>query len=133
MPLRALSSSVWVSGQIALPVVAEAAAAGVRRIVSNRPDGEESGQPTAADMAAAAQAAGLEFVHAPVVGMPSAEAIAAVAAAIEDGEPVLLFCRSGMRSAATWALAMRSLGRGEPDTLRAAAAEAGYDLSRVPL
>jgi uncharacterized protein (TIGR01244 family) len=44
-----------------------------------------------------------------------------------------MYCRSGTRSAITWALAIRSLGRGEPEDLRAAAAAAGYDLSRLPL
>ena len=84
-------------------------------------------------MSAAAVAAGLEFVHAPVSGMPGADAVKATADALEDGVPVLMFCRSGTRSTFAWALAMRSLGRADGDTLRAAAAAAGYDISRLPL
>src|SRR3546814_14684481 len=38
-----------------------------RSIVCNRPDGEEAGQPTAAAIAAAAEAHGLRFVHIPVM------------------------------------------------------------------
>ncbi|MFY7850619.1 MAG: beta-lactamase hydrolase domain-containing protein, partial [Brevundimonas sp.] len=48
------------------------------------------------------------------------------------GDPVLMFCRSGTRSAVTWALAMRQAGA-DADGLRAAGARAGYDLSRMPL
>ena len=44
----------------------------------------------------------------------------------------MFFCRSGMRSAAAWAMAERRAGA-EPDALREAAAAAGYDLSRLPL
>jgi uncharacterized protein (TIGR01244 family) len=110
-----------------------AARDGIRRVVSNRPDGEDPGQPTAAEVEAAARTAGLAFVHAPVVGLPDEAAVITVATALEDGAPTLLFCRSGMRSAAVWAMAMRRLDRGEPDALREAAAAAGYDLSRLPL
>ena len=52
--------------------------------------------------------------------------------ATADGVPTAMFCRSGMRSAATWAMAQR-LDGADPYDLRAAAASAGYDLSRLPL
>jgi uncharacterized protein (TIGR01244 family) len=106
---------------------------GVRRIVSHRPDGEEPGQPTAALMGEAAQAAGLQFVHVPVAGMPGPDAIHATATALEDGVPTLMFCRSGTRSVFAWALAMRALDRADADGLRGSAAAAGYDISRLPL
>lgn len=130
---RALSESVWAAPQIALEDVSDLARQGVRRIVSHRPDGEDPAQPTAAQMAEAAAAAGVEFSHAPVLGMPSPEAVVATAEALADGAPVLMFCRSGTRSTMAWALAMRSSGRAEPQELRDAAAAAGYDLSRLPL
>lgn len=129
---RSLSDTVRVAPQIALTDVAEAAALGVTTIVSNRPDGEDPGQPTAAEVADAARAAGLAFVHAPVVGFPDEAAIQAVGDILATGEPVLMFCRSGTRSTVAWALAMRRAGA-EPDALRDAAARAGYDLSRLPL
>lgn len=130
---RSLSGSVHAAPQFALEDVAEIAAMGVRRVINNRPDGEEPGQPTSAEMEKAIRAAGMDYVHAPVTGMPGDAAIQAVATALEADEPVLMFCRSGTRSTMAWALAMRALGRGEPDELRAAAAGAGYDLSRLPL
>ena len=51
---------------------------------------------------------------------------------LRPDDKAVFFCRSGMRSAAAWAMADRLAG-GEPDVLRDAAATAGYDLSRVPL
>lgn len=129
---RVLSDTVRVAPQIALSDLAEARALGVTTLISNRPDGEDPGQPTAAQVAQAAQAVGVAFLHAPVVGFPDEAAIAAVGDVLAKGEPVLMFCRSGTRSAVTWALAMRRAGA-DADALRQAGARAGYDLSRLPL
>lgn len=131
--LRPLSPTVWVAPQIAVGDLAGIAALGVRLVVSNRPDGEEPGQPSSAEMEAAVRAAGLDYVHAPIAGMPGPEAVRAVAEVLATDEPVLMFCRSGTRSTFAWALAMRDLGRAEPDEIRQAAAQAGYDLSRLQL
>jgi uncharacterized protein (TIGR01244 family) len=130
---RPLSPSVWAAPQIAVEDLAAIAAMGVRTIVNNRPDGEDEGQPSSAMIERAARAAGLDFVDAPIAGMPGPEAVRAVATVLERDEPVLLYCRSGTRSTMAWALATRELGRAEPDVIRAAAAAAGYDLSRLPL
>lgn len=130
---RPLGSHIWAAPQIAVEDLAGIVAMGVRLIVNNRPDGEDPGQPSSADMDKAARAAGLDYVHAPVAGMPGPEAIRAVAAVLEADVPVLMYCRSGTRSTVTWALAMRALDRAGADELREAAANAGYDLSRLPL
>ena len=130
--MRALSETVWASPQLSPEALNALAQAGVGRIVNNRPDHEEPGQPTAVEMEAAARAAGLDYVWIPVSGMPSPAHAAAVGNALADGKPTVLFCRSGMRSSAAWAMA--ECGRGaDADTVRAAAAAAGYDLSRLPL
>ena len=52
--IRQLDDKVMVSGQIAPHEVAGLAEQGVTVIVNNRPDGEEPGQPLAADIEAAA-------------------------------------------------------------------------------
>jgi len=132
MSPRALSATVWASPQLAPETLAELSAAGVQRIISNRPDGEDPGQPTAAEMEAAARAAGLSFSWIPVSGMPGPAQAAAVGDVLADGLPTVMFCRSGTRSAAAWAMSERVRGV-DPDELRAAAAGAGYDLSRLPL
>ncbi|WP_292036082.1 MULTISPECIES: TIGR01244 family sulfur transferase [unclassified Brevundimonas] len=129
----ALNDRIWISGQIAAEDLADAAARlGVRKVVNNRPDHEDLGQPTSAEIGAAAESAGLAFLDAPVRGLPDPATVDRVGQFLEDGEPTLLFCRSGMRSAVTWAMAERA--RGVPaDDLREQALAAGYDLSRVPL
>jgi uncharacterized protein (TIGR01244 family) len=57
-----------VAGQLELADVARAAAEGFKVLVSNRPDGEDPGQPTTAEMKAAAEAAGMVFWSLPYVG-----------------------------------------------------------------
>lgn len=132
MTLRPLSPTVWASPQFSPDIMPALAASGVSRIISNRPDGEEPGQPSAAVMEAAAHDAGLAFAWVPVSGLPGPAEVEAVAKLLADGTPTVLFCRSGMRSAAVWAMAERLGGR-DADDLREAAAIAGYDLGRVPL
>lgn len=126
---RPLDDTLSTSPQIAPDEVAIVAAAGFRAIISNRPDGEEPGQPTAAEMKAAAEAHGLAFRHIPVTGAGiGPDDVAAMADALDTlPGPVFGFCRSGTRTAMLWALARAPTSN--PDTLIAAARDAGYDLS----
>ena len=129
----ALNEHIWVSGQIdPQELAALAARLGVSRVVNNRPDHEEPGQPTSAEVRTAAEAAGLDYMEAPVRGLPDPDTVARVGEWLTEPAPTLMFCRSGMRSAAAWAMAERQRGA-DADTLRAQALAAGYDLSRVPL
>ena len=121
-----LDDGVWVAPQIQPDDVAAAAAAGVRTIVNNRPDGEEPLQPASHEIADAARRAGLGYVHIPVQGSFSEAQVNRMAEALEDG-PVLAFCRSGTRSTYLWALARASRGA-DADALIRQAAAAGYDL-----
>lgn len=133
--LRPLSRQVWVTGQVTPGQVSGLREAGFTCLVNHRPDDEEPGQPSAAEIARAGGEAGLTVVHAPARGLPDAAAVAATREALdmlgEDGK-ALFFCRSGMRSAAAWAMAERQAGA-DPEQLREAAVAAGYDLGRVPL
>lgn len=132
MAPRALSPTVWVSPQLALAEIAGLADLGIRRVVCNRPDAEDAGQPAAFEVETAARAAAMDFVWIPITGMPGPDQVAAVAACLADGVSTVMYCRSGMRSTTAWALSER--GRGvDADALRATAARAGYDLSRLPL
>ena len=128
---RALSESVLVSGQIEPRDVAGFAAGGITTIVNNRPDGEEPGQPRGADIEAEARAAGLDYRHIPISGGFSNDAVEAMGAALNEAKgDVLLYCKSGTRSAYLWALACAADGA-EPEELVSAAAQAGYDLRRI--
>lgn len=129
----ALAPGLWVAGQIHPEQVAGLAQRlGLRRIINNRPDGEEAGQPDSDAVRAAAESAGLDYLAAPVRGMPGPDAVAEVSQALASGGPTLMFCRSGMRSTALWALSRRAAGD-DAATLREQALTAGYDLSGLPL
>ena len=133
--LRFISRQIQVAAQLTPGQVPALRESGITCLVNHRPDDEEPGQPAAADIARAATEAGLKVVHAPVRGLPDAAAVAATRAVLDALGPddkAVFFCRSGMRSAAAWALAERLAG-GDPETLRRAALAAGYDLGRVPL
>lgn len=83
----------------------QAAAAGFRSIINNRPDFEsDTPQPTSAQLEAAARAAGLEYRHLPVPPTNHAEADARRMLTAVEGmpQPVLAFCRTGRRSAALY-------------------------------
>jgi uncharacterized protein (TIGR01244 family) len=102
LPLRAIASDVCVAPQLTPDAMAEAARVGFRAVVNNRPDFEEGPhQPTSATIEAAARAAGLEYRHLPVDGgYQSPSEIAAMAVLLQDlPRPLLMFCRSGSRSA----------------------------------
>lgn len=127
---RRVTERLSVSPQLSPGDLADAAAQGFVRLVCNRPDAEGPGQPSSAEMKAAAEAAGLEFIHLPFAGMPDAATADAVFAAVaESPGPVLAYCRSGTRSITAWALGALRAGDQDRAELVALAAGAGYDLS----
>ncbi|KLE32222.1 hypothetical protein AAW01_09055 [Aurantiacibacter gangjinensis] len=129
---RRLTDRISVSPQITPQEVAEAAAQGFALIVNNRPDGEETGQPSGESVEAAARAHGLRYIAIPVGHEGLGEdQITAMKDALADAEgKTLAFCRSGTRSTYLWALAEAARGE-KPALLRAHAVDAGYDLSPI--
>jgi uncharacterized protein (TIGR01244 family) len=126
---RKVTDRFEVSPQITPDEARQAAAAGVTLIINNRPDGEQPGQPTNAEIEAAARAGGADYLHLPVVGRPTLDQARAQAAAVAAAKgPVLAFCRSGTRSITAWALGEAAAGRDRAE-LATLAADAGYDLS----
>jgi sulfide:quinone oxidoreductase len=107
-----------------IPALAES----FRTLINNRPDGEEPGQATSAELEAAAKQAGLRYRHIPVQpGRLENEQISAFCEALSnEPKPVLAFCKSGTRSASLWALSQA--GKRDPDSILGATAAAGYNL-----
>lgn len=129
---RRVTDQFSVAPQITLADMQAAVDAGFKLVINNRPDGEDAGQPTNTQMQAAAHAAGLEYVFAPVVGRPTRDVAESVRAAIDEaGGPVLAFCRSGTRSINTWALGQALSGQRPRDELLTLGHQAGYDLSGI--
>jgi uncharacterized protein (TIGR01244 family) len=102
LPITPIAADVCAAPQLDAGAMAAAAAAGFRSVINNRPDGEGGpDQPTSAEIEAAARAAGLEYRYLPVEpSWHSAEQVAATAAMLDElPRPILMFCRSGGRSA----------------------------------
>ena len=104
---KQLDDRTLVGGQIAPGDVAALKDEGVTLSVNNRPDGEDEGQPTSAEIEAAAAAAGVGYRHVPIArGMGPSDTEAMRDAMHEAGEGKLLaYCRTGNRSALAWAVA----------------------------
>jgi hypothetical protein len=66
MQTRSLTDKLSVSSQLTLTDLTAAANQGIGSIINNRPDGEVPGQPTSAEIEAAAAALGLGYRHIPV-------------------------------------------------------------------
>lgn len=129
---RRVTDQLSVSPQIAISDLATAAAQGFKLVINNRPDGEEPGQPTSAEMEAAAKAAGLAYAHIPVRGGPTPDQVEAERLLLEDAPgPVLAFCRSGTRSIVTWSIGQALAGTRTREELVGLGEIAGYDLSGV--
>ena len=122
-----LSDNVAVSGQITPQDVVEIAEAGYKVLINNRPDGEEGGQPSNADIEAAAVEAGLEYHYMPVNAMNfPGDAIDQMADFFDDeSRPVFAFCRTGTRCTNLWLVT-----RAEEERMEAAghAQGLGFDL-----
>jgi len=124
--VQQIEPGLYVGGQVRPQDMPALAATGIVTLINNRPDDEEPGQPTAAALHSATRAAGIAYIAAPIAGGIPPDALEALAKAHAAG-PVLAFCKSGMRSAAAWAVLRASEGA-DPDTLIAAARAAGQEL-----
>ncbi|MHA7879977.1 MAG: protein tyrosine phosphatase family protein [Saccharospirillum sp.] len=99
MQLTQIAPDYWVGPQVSVSDVAEAKAQGYTAIVCNRPDGEEAGQPTAAEIEAACKEAGLTFLSLPMQGPNYTQDMAQQLKSLLDGEEkVIGYCRSGNRA-----------------------------------
>jgi sulfide:quinone oxidoreductase len=128
---KPLTPTLAVAGQITPAEVAQIAAEGYTAIINNRPDGEEPGQPAAAAVEAAARAAGLTYIHQPVVGTNITPTDVETFGRLleETSGKILAHCRTGTRCTMLWLLSQA--GRQPADDLLAAARRAGYDLEAL--
>jgi len=99
-PINALNADFAVAPQLQPGDMAAVAAAGFKSVIINRPDYEAGAdQPTAAEVSAAARAAGLEVEYQPVVSgamtTQDVERFTELLATLP--KPILAYCRSGTR------------------------------------
>ena len=131
-PLR-INDQLAIAGQPDPAEFATLAEQGYRSIINNRPDGEDPTQPGSAAEAAAARAAGLAYTHIPVGGRPLVEDDirkfqAAVNESASFGGPVLVHCKSGMRSLMLFALSEVLDGRMRREDIVPFGRAHGFDL-----
>ena len=129
---KQLDHKTLVCGQISAADIAEARRLGVTMIINNRPDGEDAGQPTSAEIRAAAAEAGIAYRHVPIargMGPTDVEAMRDAMREAGDGK-ILAYCRSGNRSTLAWAVAKREDGTSREELERCAEA-AGFSLAPV--
>lgn len=131
MTLSDVSATFTVAPQLEPDDMQQIAEAGFGTVICNRPDGEESDQPTAKAMRAAAEAAGIVFHHIPVSGVEFPEvAIKAFAKVREEADgKVLAYCRTGTRSITLDILA--NIENAPADERIGRAHRAGYDLTSL--
>jgi sulfide:quinone oxidoreductase len=131
MNMRKLSPRFFVSEQITTADLGVASAQGIKTVINNRPDNEAQGQPRSADLAAAAEELGMQFVNLPVVaGRLTDENIDQFERANRTLQgPILMYCHTGTRSTCLWALnEAKTL---DVDAVMATTAQAGYDLTAL--
>lgn len=119
-----------VSPQIDLADLPTLAAAGYRTVINNRPDGEDPDQPSGAEVAEAAAAAGLAYLSVPLAnGALSPDHIVATQDALASMTgPAVAYCRSGTRSYVLYALATSVTPADLLGKVQDAATK-GYDIS----
>ena len=129
MKLANLEKGVLVADQILPEDLKDLAEQGIKTIFCHRPDGEGPDQPNFAEIAQAAKKLKIKTHYLPVVSGKISEADVTAFAQLfkESKQPLLGYCRSGMRAASLWALSQgASLGLAQ--TLEAGK-QAGFDLS----
>jgi len=125
--MKQISDKLYVGPQLGADDIRQAKANGFAAIINNRPDGEEPGQPRAAENGAVAESEGLGYSHIPVMpGQVSEGQVRAFHKALsEAGGPVLAHCKTGARSATLYAIGEVLDGRMRKDEM----VQLGHSLS----
>ena len=133
-PLMDLAPGVTAAGALTRDHIEALAAAGVKTIVNNRPDGEDPGQLPAGEARALAAANGIAYIHIPMTAATLQPGdVDAMEAALRDApHPLVAHCRSGTRSTLLWALTRVRAGE-DPAALVALGARNGVDIGALPV
>lgn len=104
-----MSHDISITGQITPEQIPQIAKQGFKTIINNRPDGEEPNQPTSAELAEAAEQAGLAYKEVSFAGNElNQNHVEEFADFFNQAEqPVLIFCRTGNRSTGIYEAAKR--------------------------
>lgn len=131
MDIRQLTPRYFVAPQIDPSDMEAIRAAGITRILCNRPDEEVPPSHQAAAIQAAAEAAGLVFALQPLTHQTMVPEVIGHNRALgaDTDDVVLAYCASGTRSTIAWALGQA--GHMPAEEIVAAARAGGYDISNI--
>ena len=132
--MKKLHNNLLVAGQINASDFNTLKQAGISTIINNRPDGEESGQLSAAEAEKLAAEHGINYHYLPMAnGQPlPADLVDNFKQALDQSDGnVLAHCRSGMRSSFIWALGAIADGEVTVDEAIQAAQAAGIPLQNA--
>ncbi|WP_299603762.1 TIGR01244 family sulfur transferase [uncultured Tateyamaria sp.] len=131
MDIRQITPTYFVAPQLDPADLPDIAAAGIKTVICNRPDGEIPPAFQADAIETATLAAGLTFHRLPLTHQTMTPDIVAkhMALAEETETPVLAYCASGTRSTVVWCLGQA--GRMPTDDILCTAREGGYDLDAL--
>ena len=127
----AVNENLSISDQIEATDIEQLAQEGVQVIMCNRPDEEAAEQPSFSDMAAAAEAKGMEALYIPFkTGEMKAEHVRQMRRLQDSGKRLHAFCRSGNRSFCLYAAAHASRGLPKEEILQQAE-KAGVAVEKI--
>lgn len=131
MKLTPVHENLSVAGQPEAADIAALGAAGTVLLINNRPDDEEPDQPGNEAERAAAEAAGLAYLHLPVTGpsLSRSDVEQFREAVLSAPGPVVAHCRSGTRSLTLWAIGEVLAGKLPRADLLDYGSERGFDLT----
>lgn len=131
MTILKLSENLYVAPQLTEQDALQAAQLGIKTVICNRPEGEETAQPTLDQVRQWLAAQGIRQVaHLPVVASHiHAADVAAFQNLLQHAQtPILAYCRTGTRSSLLWAYHQVQNGMSVAD-VKTAARHAGVDLT----
>jgi sulfide:quinone oxidoreductase len=127
----AVNENLSISDQIEATDIEQLAQEGVQVIMCNRPDEEAAEQPSFSDIAAAAEAKGMEAIYIPFkTGEMKAEHVTQMRRLQDSGKRLHAFCRSGNRSFCLYAAAHASRGLPKEEILQQAE-KAGVAVEKI--
>ena len=132
--IKKLDSKLFVSGQISEYMMEEIADLGVKLIISNRPEGESIDQPNDKDLEIKAKLLSIKFKSIPFsANTLTRDKINSLSKILDDiKNPVLIYCKSGARSAVIWALSSILNSEEDINIIANKVADAGYDPTSLP-
>ena len=132
--MKQLFKTLHVAGQLMPNDFPKLAEAGIKTIINNRPDNEESGQLNSAEAELLSKEHGMAYHYLPMAnGQPLPPTLVDDFKQVLDStsEPVLAHCRSGMRSSFIWALGQIPTGAISVDQAIDAAQAVGIPLANA--